>query len=69
MRNPFAIGNEKRSTMIDHSSDGDQAVVTKLSAHSVDDAAAALTALIEARDLRLFVVIDQAEESRRVRLV
>ena len=46
--------------------DGD--VVTKLSAQSVRDAAAKLSAMISAKGLKLFAVIDQAAEAREVGL-
>jgi uncharacterized protein (DUF302 family) len=43
-------------------------VVTKLSSRSVQETVDRLTALISAKGLKLFVVIDQAEEARRVGL-
>ena len=46
--------------------DGD--VVTKLSAQSVRDAAAKLSAMISAKGMKLFAVIDQAAEAREVGL-
>jgi uncharacterized protein (DUF302 family) len=55
--------------MIDHSSAGGPAVITKLGVHSVAETVAALVDLIEARHMRLFAVIDQAQEARRVGLV
>lgn len=46
----------------------DDDVVTKLSGRSVTETVAALTALILSRGMRVFLVIDQAEEARRVGL-
>ena len=43
-------------------------VVTKLSAQSVPDTAAKLTAMISAKGMKLFAVIDQAAEARQVGL-
>jgi hypothetical protein len=43
-------------------------VVTKLSPQSVPDAAAKLTAMIRAKGMKLFAVIDQAAEARKVGL-
>ena len=43
-------------------------VVTKLSPQSVPDTAAKLTAIISAKGMRLFAVIDQAAEARQVGL-
>jgi uncharacterized protein (DUF302 family) len=43
-------------------------VVTKLSPQSVHDTAAKLTALITAKGMKLFAVIDQAAEARQVGL-
>src|SRR6476646_972652 len=43
-------------------------VVTKLSPQSVPDAAARLTAMISAKGMKLFAVIDQAAEARSVGL-
>ena len=43
-------------------------VVTKLSPQSVPDAAAKLTAMISAKGMKLFAVIDQAAEARAVGL-
>jgi uncharacterized protein (DUF302 family) len=43
-------------------------VVTKLSPQSVHDTAAKLTAIISAKGMRLFAVIDQAAEARQVGL-
>jgi uncharacterized protein (DUF302 family) len=43
-------------------------VVTKLSPRSVHDTAAKLTALITAKGMKLFAVIDQAAEARQVGL-
>lgn len=43
-------------------------VVTKLSSRSVQETVDRLTALISAKGLKLFAVIDQAEEARRVGL-
>jgi uncharacterized protein (DUF302 family) len=43
-------------------------VVTKLSAQSVRDAAAKLSAMISAKGMKLFAVIDQAAEARQVGL-
>jgi uncharacterized protein (DUF302 family) len=43
-------------------------VVTKLSPQSVPDAAAKLTAMISAKGMKLFAVIDQAAEAREVGL-
>jgi uncharacterized protein (DUF302 family) len=43
-------------------------VVTKLSSQSVHDAAAKLTAIISAKGMKLFAVIDQAAEARQVGL-
>ena len=43
-------------------------VLTKLSHQSVPDTVAKLTALIAAKGMRLFAVIDQAAEARRVGL-
>ena len=42
--------------------------VTKISARSVSDTVARLTELIAAKGLRLFAVIDQAAEARKVAL-
>jgi uncharacterized protein (DUF302 family) len=42
--------------------------VTKISSRSVSDTVARLTELIAAKGMRLFVVIDQAEEARKVGL-
>lgn len=44
------------------------AVVTKLSPGSVHDTAAKLTAMISAKGMKLFAVIDQAAEDRQVGL-
>ncbi len=44
------------------------AVVIKLSAHSVAETATALVDLINTKGIRLFAVIDQAAEARRVGL-
>jgi uncharacterized protein (DUF302 family) len=44
------------------------AVVTKLSPGSVHDTAAKLTAMISAKGMKLFAVIDQAAEARQVGL-
>ncbi len=55
--------------MTDLDSDAAPAIVTKLSMQSVAETVAKLTALINARGMRLFAVIDQAEEARRVGLV
>src|ERR1700760_1349780 len=43
-------------------------VVTKLSSQSVQDTAAKLTAMISAKGMKLFAVIDQAAEARQVGL-
>ena len=43
-------------------------VVTKLSPQSVHDTAAKLTAMISAKGMKLFAVIDQAAEARQVGL-
>ena len=43
-------------------------VVTKLSPQSVHETAAKLTAIISAKGMRLFAVIDQAAEARQVGL-
>ena len=43
-------------------------IVTKLSPQSVHDTAAKLTALITAKGMKLFAVIDQAAEARQVGL-
>jgi uncharacterized protein (DUF302 family) len=43
-------------------------VVTKLSSQSVHDMAAKLTAMISAKGMKLFAVIDQAAEARQVGL-
>ncbi len=43
-------------------------VVTKLSPQSVPDTAAKLTAMISAKGMKLFAVIDQAAEARQVGL-
>jgi uncharacterized protein (DUF302 family) len=43
-------------------------VVTKLSAQSVHDTTAKLTAMISAKGMKLFAVIDQAAEARQVGL-
>ncbi len=43
-------------------------VVTKLSPQSVHDTAAKLTAMISARGMKLFAIIDQAAEARQVGL-
>ena len=43
-------------------------VVTKLSSQSVRDTAAKLTAMISAKGMRLFAVIDQAAEARQAGL-
>ena len=43
-------------------------VVTKLSPQSVPDTAAKLTAIISAKGMRLFAVIDQAAEAREAGL-
>jgi uncharacterized protein (DUF302 family) len=43
-------------------------VVTKLSPQAVHDTAAKLTALISAKGMKLFAVIDQAAEARRAGL-
>ena len=43
-------------------------VVTKLSPQSVHDTAAKLTAMISAKGMKLFAVIDQAVEARQVGL-
>ncbi len=42
--------------------------VTKISSRSVSDTVARLTELIAAKGMRLFVVIDQADEARKVGL-
>jgi uncharacterized protein (DUF302 family) len=44
------------------------AVVTKLSPGSVHDTAAKLTAMVSAKGMKLFAVIDQAAEARQVGL-
>jgi uncharacterized protein (DUF302 family) len=44
-------------------------VVTKLSLQSVHDTAAKLTAMITAKGMKLFAVIDQAAEARQVGLM
>lgn len=43
-------------------------VVTKLSPQSVHDTAAKLTAMISAKGMKLFAIIDQAAEARQVGL-
>jgi hypothetical protein len=43
-------------------------VVTKLSPRSVHDTTAKLTAMISAKGMKMFAVIDQAAESRQVGL-
>jgi len=43
-------------------------VVTKLSPQSVHETAAKLTAIISAKGMKLFAVIDQAAEARQVGL-
>jgi len=43
-------------------------VVTKLSPHSVPDTTAKLTAMISAKGMKLFAVIDQAAEARQAGL-
>ena len=43
-------------------------VITKLSPQSVHDTAAKLTAIISAKGMKLFAVIDQAAEARQVGL-
>ena len=43
-------------------------VVTKLSPQSVHETAAKLTAIISAKGMKLFTVIDQAAEARQVGL-
>lgn len=46
----------------------DADVVTKISNHSVDDTATRLAAMIGAKGMKLFAVIDQAAEARQVGL-
>ena len=43
--------------------------MTKLSHQSVQDTAARLTAMISAKGMKLFAVIDQAAEARQVGLM
>jgi uncharacterized protein (DUF302 family) len=55
--------------MTDGEYDAEGDVVTKISGNSVSETVARLIALISARGLRLFAVIDQAAEARHVGLV
>lgn len=47
---------------------GDQPVVTKISPWSMADTVARLTAVVAARGLKVFAVIDHSDEARRVGL-
>jgi uncharacterized protein (DUF302 family) len=54
--------------MTDNTTATETDVVTKLSRQSVGDTAAKLTGMIAAKGMKLFAVIDQAEEARHVGL-
>lgn len=54
--------------MTDHVSDAVPDAVVKVSSHSVADTVATLVAMIAAKGMRLFAVIDQSAEARTVGL-
>ena len=59
---------EEDAAMTQVSPGNDAGIITKLSPRPVTDTVAQLTAMIAAKGIRLFAVIDQAAEARQARL-